>query len=270
MKILKQQDKWFYYKLISGLLILLSLISVYIYHMVTKTWLRNIDVKQFAFNYGIFQWQFISFFTYQSNFIVGVWFLLAAIWHNKKNSGILKQNVRIAITCYITVTMLVWTFFLLPGMFFTESSFAVSSFIQGVFFHIIFPILMITYTLCHIEPLNQTIKQYYKTSFWVYWLYPIAYSVLIFVGYIFFSIGYHHEIPLNIAFPYAPFFLTVSNSVLESIANIIVLLILLVFLIFVIQVFFIFVNLFYVVLINKKSKKMKTKKLENDINIEGI
>ncbi len=78
MKVIK--DKWFYYQLCVGIIIIGALFSVYLYHMIMQQWLRNID---YSFSPVLFQGQFFSFFTYQSNFLLGVWFLASAVTFNK-------------------------------------------------------------------------------------------------------------------------------------------------------------------------------------------
>lgn len=204
MKSIKWKDKWFYYKLIMGLLIVGALISVYLTRMITHTWLRNV---KYPFSPVLFQGQFLSFFTYQSNFAVGIWFLISSRYHNQSNQTCNKQNIRLALTCYITVTCVTWVFFLLPGSIISGKTLNPVWLIISFFFHIITPLSMIIYTFCHIEPLNTSIKEYYRKSFFLYWIYPWGYTLfLIFRIALFANDPTLRTMPFEIIFPYAPAF----------------------------------------------------------------
>ncbi|WP_425380017.1 hypothetical protein [Spiroplasma endosymbiont of Stenodema calcarata] len=148
MKVIK--DKWFYYQLCSGIIIIVALLTVYLYHMITKIWLRNIDS---LFSPVLFQGQFFSFFTYQSNFLLGIWFIASACTFHKRQYWWKNQYTRIAITLYITVTCITFMAFLLPAMLMAEK-FYFSKILVGLFFHLVTPILMIVYLFMHREKNN--------------------------------------------------------------------------------------------------------------------
>ncbi|WP_215826561.1 hypothetical protein [Spiroplasma endosymbiont of 'Nebria riversi'] len=79
MKITKDSNKWwFIYEIVIAIFTLSVLIFDYVEHLITKIWVRSIDEP---FSYTGFQGQYFIYFTIQSNIIVFVWFLLAAIYH---------------------------------------------------------------------------------------------------------------------------------------------------------------------------------------------
>ncbi|MDQ7983087.1 MAG: hypothetical protein REH79_02570 [Spiroplasma sp.] len=201
-KVNKSKDLWFYYKVITTVLILSAVLGVYLYHMITRTWVRASD---YPFNYWLFQGNFFSYFTYQSNIIVGVWFLIAAIYHNKPNKIIDNQNVRLAITCYISVTCFIFLIVLMPGLFFFEDSISFFEIFGLLFFHVFSPILMIVYTLTHVVPMKMKASQYYQKSFWLYLLYPVGYTLFLVIRLIVYSnISTLKNVPLVLVYPYLP------------------------------------------------------------------
>ncbi len=201
-KYAKIKDKWYYYKLIAGLYSLFVILWIYFYHIINRKYIGLDSLStDYPFNFGEFQFQFLSYFTIQSNILVCFWFFYAAITNNKKPRFWLKQNTVLAITTYITVTMITYMMLILPfqinkhfdkmnNIFFFES------FSQ----HLIVPILMIIYTICNFEKKHINIKTYLKSSLWKNLIYPTIYFVFIILRFIFLEV--YKDTPFT--FPYIP------------------------------------------------------------------
>lgn len=195
------KNGWFYYKLISVFLILGGLLGFYLYHVISKTWIR--DISGYPFSLALFQGQFFSFFTFQSNFIVGAWFLIALIFYNKKNRIIDNQNITLALTTYISVTMFVFLGLLVPIYFYNGNVVNLEDIITGPYFHILTPMLMIIYSLFNVKSFPISFKKYYSKNFfftlifiWVYILYLITRIC------IYSTIVSDLKVPFTIIFPY--------------------------------------------------------------------
>lgn len=196
----KWKDKWFYYKVIAALLTLGGLLGLYLYHMIAQTWVRDLD---YPFSYWMFQGQFFSFFTFQSNFLVGLWFLVAAIYHQQKNRLLDNEKLTLAVTSYISVTCFIYVTVLFPGLFISHQKIITEDLITGPYFHILNPALMITYSLIHVRAINMTGKQYYSKNFWFYLIYPCLYIIyLICRIVVYVNVSSLKDVPFYIVYPY--------------------------------------------------------------------
>lgn len=196
----KWKDKWFYYKVVAALLPLGGLLALYLYHMITQTWVRGLD---YPFSFWMFQGQFFSFFTFQSNFIIGIWFLVAAIYHQQKNRLLDNQKLTIAVTAYISVTCFIYTTILFPGLFISHQSIKTEDLVTGPYFHLLNPILMIVYSLTHVQSFKITAKSYYSKGFWLYLIYPLLYILfLLFRIVLYLNVPSLKNVPFYIVYPY--------------------------------------------------------------------
>jgi len=256
----KWKDPWFYYKVIAATVILGAIVGVYLYHMILQKWTRTTD---YPFSYWLFQGNFISYFTYQSNIIVGVYFLFAAIYHNKPNKIIDNQNVKLAITCYITVTCCTFLIIIIPvavlSVFKTTETFKFGVILGAIFFHVIVPASMIFYTLTHVTPMKMTAKEYYHKSFWLYLIYPLAYTFYLALRLIVYStVPSLKSMPLILVYPYLPGF--PDHNVLPHISNNQLNIIIMAIFFILVYIGFIGFNFIYFYSIRKLSqKKRKTK-----------
>lgn len=247
----KWQDKWFYYKAISALLILAGLLAVYLYHMISQTWIRNID---YSFSYVLFQGQFLSFFTFQSNFIIGVWFLVAAIFHSKKNRFIENQNISLAISAYISVTCFIYTTILFPGLLIKGNA-KIEDLITGPFFHMLTPVLFLIYTLIHVKSMSITAKKYYTKNFFFYWIYPWFYTIYLIARIILYTNDpKFKDLPFEIVYPYLAIFKETGNWGTDFGNAILAFYLIFVFFI-IVHLLFIFFNLIYFFSFKRIAKK---------------
>lgn len=253
----KWKDPWFYYKVIAATAILASILGVYLYHMINQKWTRTTD---YPFSYLLFQGNFISYFTYQSNIIVGVWFLIAAIYHNKKNKMIDNQNITLAITCYITITCCTFLIVIVPvavlSIFKTSETFNAEVVLGAIFFHVLVPASMIIYTLTHAKPMKMTAKEYYHKSFWLYLIYPWLYTLYLALRLIIYStVPSLKSMPLILVYPYLPGFpdYNVLPHITNNQLNIILMVIFFVF----VHIGFVLFNFMYFYSIKKLSQKKK-------------
>ncbi|MGL5268504.1 MAG: hypothetical protein ACRC8P_01895 [Spiroplasma sp.] len=249
----KWKDKWFYFKITSAFLTLGGLVAVYLYHMIFQTWIRELD---YPFNFFLFQGQFLSFFTFQSNFITGVWFLIAAIYHKQKNRFIENPNILLAITSYISVTFLVFLAILVPGFFISKIKIEIEDIITAPFFHILTPILMISYSLIHIKEISFYSKRYYPKIFFIYLIYPWVYSIYLILRIVVYTnISSLKDIPFSIVYPYIPIFKT-SSEVRDDILNgKLDILILIVLFFLVVHCLFVILNFIYFLIFKKITKR---------------
>lgn len=209
----KWKDKWFYYKVLATFLILDGLLALYLYHMITGTWVRGLD---YPFSYWMFQGQFFSFFTFQSNFIIGVWFLVAAIYHQQRNRLLDNQKLTIAITSYISVTCFIYVTILFPGLFISHQTIKTEDLISGPYFHLLNPVLMIVYSLTHVQPFRFTAKLYYAKNFFFYLIYPLFYILYLVCRIVLYrNIDSLKDVPFYIVYPY---FIVLNSD--ENIANV--------------------------------------------------
>lgn len=234
MKIIKDSNKWwFIYEIVIAVFTLSVLIFGYVEHLITKTWMRSIDEP---FSYTGFQGQYFSYFTIQSNIIVFVWFLLAAIYHFKSDKPlILRQGGLIVISLYISITFITYMTMMLP---FAATTMTPITWFENMSQHLIVPLLVICYMCFHIGEKPIVIKEYLKKKLWINFLYPLFYFLYIILR---LYMGVLDDKPTLLYFPYLPK-LDVANwllVVLVIIASIIIL------------ILFVVVNIFYCYINNK-------------------
>lgn len=249
----KWKDKWFYYKFISVLLILGGLLAVYLYHMISQTWIRTLD---YPFSFLLFQGQYLSFFTYQSNFIIGIWFLIAAIYHKQKNRLIDNANVLLAVTAYISITCFVYVVILFPGFFISKTEFELEDIITGPYFHILTPLLLIVYSIIYCKKLPFHHQQYYPKQLLFYFIYPWVYCIyLVLRVVIFMNVSALKDVPFSIVYPYLP--ITKSARVVrdEILGGNLDNLFFLIIFFLVVQCLFVIFNFLYFIIFKKIAKR---------------
>lgn len=249
----KWKDKWFYYKFISTFLILGGLLTVYLYHMISQTWIRTLD---YPFSFLLLQGQYLSFFTYQSNFIIGVWFLIAAIYHKQKNRLIDNANILLAVTAYISVTCFVYIVILFPGFFISKTEFELEDIITGPYFHILTLLLMIIYSIIYCKKLPFHYQEYYLKQFLFYFIYPLVYSIYLSLRIvIFMNVASLKHVPFIIVYPYLP--ITKSSGVVrdEILAGKLDNLFFIIIFFLVVQCLFVIFNYFYFMIFKKIAKR---------------
>lgn len=258
----KWKDKWFYYKLIAAILILGGLLAIYLYHMIAQVWIRNV---KYPFSFVLFQGQYISYFTYQSNIIIGMWFLLATIYHGKKNRLIESQNIRLAITAYISVTCLTYVMVLFPAVFVAKKPFSIRGTITGIFFHIITPSLMIFYSLYHLDGHKWSKHVSFKKGLLNYLFYPWIYVAFILMRITLFLFDSSlKDVPFKIVYPYAPLLGDINTEMAFN-SKVAFFLLIIAFFVFVQLLFILFYFLYFYLLkkisLNRLKKQKKEKKL---------
>ncbi len=254
----KYKDKWFYFEILLGSMIIFGLVYVYLDHMINQYWLRNID---YPFSVVIFQGQFFSFFTYQSNFMVAIFLLLSGIFYKKKLAFCKSQTILLAITSYITVTCVTYTFILFPSILFSHKPIKPLDMVGGTFFHMISPPLMIFYCVKHIDLSEITKKSYFTKSFILYLIYPWLYTLFLLGRLIMYTVDFKFtDVPIEIIYPYSPFFDYNSKSLNDFMSEIINLILSVIVFFVSVHVLFITVNLIYFF----SFKKMANKKALNN------
>ncbi|ALX71027.1 hypothetical protein STURO_v1c07760 [Spiroplasma turonicum] len=245
------------------------LVFVYIEHMVNKHWLRNVD---YPFSPVLFQGQFASFFTFQSNALVGAYFLIRVLFYDNQIRFCKNKTLLLYVTCYITVTFITYTCVLFPATLKNSYETRTIDWIYSLFLHVVIPVSTITYTFLNIDLTNFNIRKYFKTYFWGYFAYPWIYTFyLLFRIFTYLTDDRFSSIPFEIVFPYAP----VSNKTFDFgnsnsddiIGSIVYTFFTILLLFVVVHLLFVVVNITYVLIFWKLSKKGKR---ENKINLETI
>lgn len=198
-QILTVKDKWFYFKLFSAIFAWSAIIFSFIYHLVNKIYIREIESE---FSYELYIDQFISFFTHQSNILVATWFTLALLFHNrKKNHWFFQMRVIINVTTYISVTSLTFLLVIYPASF---KSLTVIEHLISLSLHLVVPFLMVFYAFNQIGQEYINYKNYWSNSkrgIVIMMIYPTLYCAYIIIRLmVYLMLRYN----LNVGFPYLP------------------------------------------------------------------
>ncbi|ASP28493.1 hypothetical protein SCORR_v1c07210 [Spiroplasma corruscae] len=247
--------------------ILGMLVFVYAEHMINQHWLRNVD---YPFSPVIFQGQFTSFFTFQSNGIVGAYFLVRVIFYDNQIRFCKNKTLLLFVTSYITVTFITYVCVLFPATLKNGYDTRVIDWIYSVFMHVVVPISTITYMFMNIDLSDITLKKYFRSYFAGYLIYPWVYTIyLMFRVFIFLNDDRFSSIPFEIVYPYAP----VSNKTFDFdnggnfndvFGNVLFTFFSIFLLFIVVHILFISVNIIYILIIWKINKKISMAK--NPIN----
>ncbi|AKX34383.1 hypothetical protein SLITO_v1c07600 [Spiroplasma litorale] len=245
------------------------LIFVYVEHMVNSHWLRNVD---YPFSPVIFQGQFLSFFTFQSNGLVAAYFLIRVIFYDNQIRFCKNKTLLLYVTSYITVTFITYVTVLFPATLANKYETRIIDWIYSLFLHIITPISTITYMFLNIDFSQITVKKYFKNYFLGYLVYPWFYTIyLIFRIFIFLSDDRFSSIPFEIVYPYAPVssksFDFGNSSAEDMIGNILYTFFSIFLLFIVVHTLFIIVNISYLFIIRKMERNYEKK--HNLSNVEN-
>lgn len=132
---------------------------------------------------------YLSFFTIQSNIFVVVWLIIALIFHNREGEHkLLSTKISTLVAVYITVTMMIFNFVLLPQLSLTldkDNTFNPINWGAFMWFkqmtvHLVGPLSFVIYILCFmkIQDVKPT-KQFLKEDSWKSLLYPLVYGIYI-------------------------------------------------------------------------------------------
>lgn len=184
----------------------------------TKTWVTITNGKTIIDYAGYTDWT-ISFFTFQSNLLIAIWFLFGAIYHNQKNKiWILKPYTSIALTVYITLTCLVANLYLLPlglisnNITNNDNSGTISgSILKQILIqetlHFLIPLVTIVYLCLFYEFEKKELKDYQdlftKKTISIS-LYPMLYSIYALLRG---ELLYRSNKPYSVQYPYFFFYI---------------------------------------------------------------
>ncbi|WP_338989560.1 hypothetical protein [Spiroplasma endosymbiont of Seladonia tumulorum] len=126
---------------------------------------------------------YYSYFTTQTNYLVFVYFVFYLFQKKFKNT---KPDfiIRLMVTVYITMTMLVfWLVLVVQGDIVTNMS--VYEWISTFILHTIIPIVMILSYIVTAGDTFYKFETHHKTNYWLICLYPTLYLICILIrGYI--------------------------------------------------------------------------------------
>jgi hypothetical protein len=157
-----------------------------------------------GYNYWEYFIYTFTFFTCQSNILVMIWFITAAIFHTKEGeTGILKANFSIAVAVYITMTCLIAMVYMLPlalivasisdgasaaanpmgGTGVVDQANGGMAIFMQLSLHLFIPIGTVIYVTLFLRKAKiMTTKQYMQQMWWRIALYPICYSVMVLIS----------------------------------------------------------------------------------------
>ncbi|AOX43812.1 hypothetical protein S100390_v1c04690 [Spiroplasma sp. NBRC 100390] len=146
---------------------------------------------------------YYSYFTTQTNYLVVLYLFISLIIIKRDLTFKLNYQLLLAITTYITITMLVfWTGII--GNFikigFTDYWHMPYSWIKTIVVHLLVPILMIlVYIFISSHHELKELKTYHKLYLWLTLIYPVLYLIMVMVrGTIRYNAGFSAET----SFPY--------------------------------------------------------------------
>lgn len=174
---------------------LIMLFLFLVIDLVTVIWFPNPLVK--GLDYGERVSYYYAFFTTQSNYLVALYFAfyLYTLYFNKSSPSFV---IRLAVTVYISITMLVfWT-----GIFTQTQNFnqyTIYSWIKTTILHLIMPIIMISSFILTSGKEQIVTKKWHHNHLWLLAVYPAIYSIVILVrGYL----RYLDHKPIGTWYPY--------------------------------------------------------------------
>lgn len=124
---------------------------------------------------------FIAFFTQQSNIITVIYFYFMACFHfNRKKLNNNSFLIRLFVTVYITVTSIIFTAGLLPGLV-DSSAYDIKGWIFTSFLHYIIPIAMIIYYFWLSGRFHYSLRKFTKKSLYKIYIYPFFYFLFVMI-----------------------------------------------------------------------------------------
>ncbi|ATZ18877.1 hypothetical protein ESOMN_v1c04950 [Williamsoniiplasma somnilux] len=139
-------------------------------------------------NIGSYIFYWFSYFTHDSNILVGIWLLALSSSKiypklNSKDYRFLTYNWSLVVTTFITITSVIFTFLLVPTYFFGnvnqgDINITFLDIVSGVVLHIIFPWIFIIYQIW-INPMKVQFapKEYAKRKWFAGPMLLVIYSV---------------------------------------------------------------------------------------------
>lgn len=210
-------------------------------------------------NYGERVSHYYSFFTTQSNYLVAIYFAMYLYClHFKKSVPVFP--IRLAVTVYITITMIVfWV-----GLFNQVQDideYTAYNWISTMILHLVMPIIMIANFILTSGKEKIIIKKWHHKYLWLIVIYPVVYSVVILIrGHLRFL----DNKPSDTWYPY--FFFNIHQDLGWLIATSAVILIF--GLVFGLQYFYIWINNLMLARNKKKTKRLEEYYAETLIKLD--
>lgn len=183
-------NNWrFYYRILFGLLILGMLFYTLFNGLINGITVPD-DEKENAKNWewftqdkGDYTLNFFTFFTTQTNILVGSWLFFSALLENNEKMKVKKlwnYHVVLGITIYISITGIIFNTLLLPTVIKNTS---VIFWLTTGTAHMLCPIVMIVYFI--LMPKNNRkilpMKQFIRHKLGFYYIYPICWVVIMLI-----------------------------------------------------------------------------------------
>ncbi|WP_338972751.1 Pr6Pr family membrane protein [Spiroplasma endosymbiont of Panorpa germanica] len=160
------------YKLIFGINGICILLWGYISGMLNTEMIQN----SYRGDYQYFTEEFITTYTFLSNILVLTWLIYSGIFHSRENKNKYQsQGFATAISCYISVTFIVYNFVLIPVEGWPSSA---ADQAITIIDHMVNPIVMVVYLVFLME--NKTkinLKEFFIKKFIWVWAGTLAYCV---------------------------------------------------------------------------------------------
>ncbi|AXK50948.1 Pr6Pr family membrane protein [Spiroplasma alleghenense] len=160
------------YKLVFGINGICILLWGYISGMLNTEMITN----QYHGNYQLYTEEFITTYTFLSNILVLTWLIFSGVFHKWENKNKYQsQNFALAISCYISVTFIVYNFVLIPVEGWPSSA---SDQAITIFDHMINPIVMVCYLVFLMDGKQKVgVKKEFLTKFVWIWAGTLGYCV---------------------------------------------------------------------------------------------
>ncbi|WHQ36848.1 hypothetical protein [Spiroplasma sp. SV19] len=148
---------------------------------------------------------YYAFFTTQTNYIVAMYFF-AYLFEGKFANCKPSYLIKLAVTTYITVTMLVFWLGIFTN---TQDSnqYDAFSWASTIVLHLVIPVSMIISYILTSGNFKYDIKKHYKLALWLILIYPVSYFIIILIRG---ALRHLDHRPANTWYPY--FFLNVYQE----------------------------------------------------------
>lgn len=174
---------------------LIMLVIFLVVNLVTAIWIPN--TAAIHLTYGERVAYHYALFTTQTNYLVAFYFIfyLYTLYFNKSSPSFV---IRLAVTVYISITMLVfWT-----GIFthtYLHEDYSPYNWVSTIILHLIMPIIMISSFVLTSGKELILAKKWHRNYLWLIIIYPVLYSIINLVrGYL----RYLDHRPSNTWYPY--------------------------------------------------------------------
>lgn len=147
----------------------------------------------YSSNIFLFSWfNFLQYFTTQTNLIIMVTFIVLIIFYFKKKDDVFNITILKYVTTYISVTFTIFTLLLLPSFLIGSKDliqeYNLHAYLpETICYHVICPVTIIVYYVCFIHA-NKNKYNYYKQTkkyYIVGMIYPCIYMLyMIFINFV--------------------------------------------------------------------------------------